>query len=84
MKIIKKYCKYSSRAREAGWGRGRPQTRYLNVNRTRTHAKPVQCCGCPPSITTELMHTQEYLMDYWMQALLFITGVCNIFCRWTI
>jgi len=45
MKIIKKYCKYSSRGREVGWGRGRPKTGYLNLNRTRTHPKPVQCCG---------------------------------------
>jgi len=48
MKIIKKYCEDSSRGREVGWGRVRPQTRYLN--RTRTHPKPVQCCGWPPSI----------------------------------
>ena len=50
MKIIKKYCKDSSRGREVVWGRGRPQTRYLN--RIRRHPKPVQCCGKPPSYTT--------------------------------
>jgi len=40
MKIIKKYCKDSSRGREVGWGRGRPQTHYLNLNRTEHTQNP--------------------------------------------
>jgi len=52
MKIIKKYWKYSSRGRKVGRERGRPQTRYLNLNRTRTHPRSVQSRSKTSPITT--------------------------------
>jgi len=52
MKITKKYWKYSSRGRAVGRGRERPQTRYLYLNRTRTHPKLVKRWAWPPSFTT--------------------------------
>jgi len=53
------------------WGEGRlekapsypNQNKKLLATRTRTHPKPVQCCGRPPSILLHVLHPVWHVWD---------------------